>query len=469
MRGIWKHWSVIVLSPANEQSQFFESSREDEEQINNAIVGASEMLPSMLSFFRRHNTNYDIGQKPPLKILPLILSSNEAADFVVLSDQKMEIVAFQRISNITKMVQDSVGLGPLKLVFRNVKAASVSTHEDDANGLPFSTLVCVIPDPKVRQNLVKWFTSFAAVSWDMDIDLDDILSRPILAPPLRAPASIPEPVPAPAPGSSNPENDEDKDLLDIVAADSDGWYDPIKADETHKQIDFQNGDWDNGARCGSKEFTAESRNVGMDNRRRRDNSKRSANVFGLRSNPMSPSYGGSRAKQENEYQRPRNRPPAKYYAPEGVQPIRRAKASESTAMKKNNGQPVRPTNIHSELTSQRTILPKQRDPQGAGSDQGLAQSGSDSQRNISDARSHPRQRSKSQPPRSTGRVKKPLGVVSGDIYDYTRVCRLFYGHDLRTITIMTLKVRYYSPDLSLQKSYQRIKFTFTLKLAMTFL
>ena len=154
MRGIWKHWSVIVLSPANEQSQFFESSSEDEEQINNAIVGASEMLPSLLSLFHGHNTNYETGQKPPLKILPLILSANEAADFVVLSDQKMEIVAFQRISNIAKMVQDSVGLGPLKIVFRKVTAASVSTHEDNANELSFSTLVCVIPDPKVRQNLV---------------------------------------------------------------------------------------------------------------------------------------------------------------------------------------------------------------------------------------------------------------------------------------------------------------------------
>ena len=124
------------------------------------LLEPAKCYPLCYHFFR-HNTN-DIGQKPPLKILPLILSSNEAVDFVVLSDQKMEIVA--SASQITSGPR-SVGLGPLKLVFRNVKAASVSTHEDDANGLPFSTLVGVIPDPKVRQNLVKWFTSFAVGIW----------------------------------------------------------------------------------------------------------------------------------------------------------------------------------------------------------------------------------------------------------------------------------------------------------------
>jgi hypothetical protein len=401
MPGIWHHWEVVVLSPNDQSSHFFESS----------VPGSGPIVDVS-------------GDRSALKTTPLTLSSNDTADFVVLSVQLNEVVAVRRLSSLGSIIQDSQTSGSLKFIF-------LLSHSSSTSELPTpqrsSTLLCLVPNPAARQGLCDWFNQCTGLVWDFEPTFP------------ASPLSIPEALSAVVESQPNaPQAKESKEIpvLDGSETAEGEWVDPADGQETNggNQLNGRDaptsGDDDAvDAPTGAYGHEWKSKRPICRTRPRGGKSTQQANIYGLKSTPLRNSYGTSR-EQENV---PEDQSLGLRIPPTNSNI--NARHQENTAPFQNKGamrmstRKVKPTNIYSHLTVARLggdqpSVPQQR-PKNVHSSMAA-----ELQKTFPDARPNPIQR----------RPRKPMGVVSGDIYQYTRVCRLFYGYDLDTISIMTLKV-----------------------------
>ena len=422
------------MSPGGESSHYFESDVAGNivGDTNGAILGA-EQTPGP------HGKG-----KPPfhLKSNRLTLSSNDVADFVVLSVELNQLVTSCRLSSIGKMVCDSEPAGALKFVFhRQVEPGTAQDGSTEESRLLYSALIFMVPNPTSRRSLLSWFSQCTGLTWET--------------------GNVFPQRPAEANGNVAEKVNDASNLMPSSEKADDEWHDPIddapsrlqKADES--RLPARGGFGDNQISSSPKEVDSygDRAEVKQPNRRPRSRagkSKPQANVYGLRSTPVKTSYGMAPVQAQGANNERGRSVVARDYndhdpgnVPRDINPgpLRKAK----------------PTNIYSHLAAAPPEGPTTSAPQpppapvltnGARRNSGqrqqtrqsFTQVNEEMQQTFPETRPRPIQRAKSQPPLQ-GRSRKATSIVSGDIYEYTRVCRLFYGYDLDTITIVTLRVR----------------------------